>query len=101
MGFELIGNNGKELHINFPTRDLFDKLTAGWWPLLGIPQEIDEHDCKMLARVLTNYVLLQKKMSNIYRKIMHWDAEGSESLLWLLNHAVPFFNECGGCKREE
>jgi len=98
MGHELVSDKtGKELHINIADRMLLDRLTAGWWDLIGYPEKITEVDCKMLARVLENYANLQMKMDDNTRKIMRWDAENQEGIDWILNEAVPFFRDCGGC----
>ena len=100
MGYDLIGQHGKELHINAGTSDLLRIMTAGWWPLLGLPARINMEDCIMLGRVLKNYADLQEHMDSNLRKIVHWPTEDLESIDWLRGAAM-FFSRYGPVKRND
>ena len=101
MGYELVDEHGKELHINAGTSQLLSRLTAGWGNLLGIPNLINKQDCRMLARVLRNYASLQRRMGENDLKVIRWDKECEESLEWIEEEAVPFFEICLWCKRND
>ena len=98
MGYELVDRKGRELHINRGTSDLLMHLTAGWWPLLGLPDLIDDTDCKMMARVLENYATLQENMDPTFRKMMHWSMESHEDIMWM-HDAAKFLKASGGVNR--
>ena len=98
MGFTLYGQKGKELDINVGTRDLLTQLTAGWWPLLGLPARINKEDCIMLGRVLNNYAFLQEHMDPIFRKLMRWPEETADDIDWLRG-AANFFRRYGPVER--
>jgi hypothetical protein len=101
MGYELIGKNCTELHINAGFSQLLTKITAGWHPLIGIGKNISKNDCNMIARILTNYANLQEVMDDNLRKVINWEKEDLDSIDWLLSEAVPFFRNCGGCRRND
>ena len=100
MGTDLIDSNGNEFHINASTSTLLDQLTAAWWPLIGIPGEMNVHDTKMLARVVENYATLQSKMDPCFRKILHWPEEHADDIKWLKSFA-QFLRQSGGIRRSE
>ena len=100
MGYDLIGRNGKELGINAKSSMWLTKLTAAWWPKLGIPSTINSHDCSMLARVISNYVDLQSIIDENSRKVIGWEKEDDEELVWLIS-AARFFRSCAGCARND
>lgn len=100
MGYELIGADGKELHINVGTSQLLTQLTAGWWPLIGLPDPICKRDCQMLARVLTNYAHIQEQtVDDCFLKVIHWPRECGDSIKWL-KVATKFFSASGPVRRE-
>jgi hypothetical protein len=104
VGVTFYANNGKTLDMNHPAKQLLEKMTMCWWNKLGIPSKISKEDTLMMARILKNFIKLQKitYYSNddegLQWRIYGFVQEDVENIGWW-KLVYKFFKESGGIKK--
>lgn len=93
--------NGEVKDINATGNRFLDKLTFPLWDKAGIPRPLSEADTKLIARMLRNYVRLQRiKPCEYFWKVMGWIQDDDTNIIWV-EEVAKFFEESGGLMDED
>lgn len=106
MTQEYYGNNGENFAINVTWNHFLERMTLCLWDKVGIPRPLSKEDALLIARILNNYITLQRIT----------DKEGChESCMWSMyglkqdgpealkkaEEILDFFVRCNGLMTEE
>lgn len=93
--------NGEVKDINVTGNRFLDKITFPLWDKAGIPRPLSEADAKLIARMLQNYVKLQRiKPDTWFWKELGWNQDSEAKIIWV-EEVAEFFEQSGGLLDEE
>lgn len=93
--------NGEVKDINVTGNRFLDKITFPLWDKAGIPRPLSEADAKLIARMLQNYVKLQRiKPDTWFWKELGWNQDSEANIIWV-EEVAEFFEQSGGLLDEE
>ncbi len=99
MGITYIGKNGKEINANADMVDWLTKLTRLLFNKFGIPRPCSKKDCKIIARMIRNYItLMQWYDESNWEKVGMSNETMDETDKETLLEFAEFFDTCRGLK---
>jgi hypothetical protein len=85
--------NGEVKDINVTGNRFLDKITFPLWDKAGIPRPLSEADAKLIARMLQNYVKLQRiKPDTWFWKELGWNQDSEANIIWV-EEVAEFFEQ--------
>ena len=106
MSQEYYGNNGENFAINVTWNRLLDRMTLCLWDKVGIPRPLSKEDALLIARMLNNYITLQKITGKEQcHEYCMWSMYGFKQdgpeALKIAEGIAKFFERCNGLMSEE
>jgi len=93
--------NGEVKDINVTGNRFLDKLTFPLWDKAGIPRPLPKAETKLIARMLRNYVKLQRiKPGEYFWKELGWIQDSEADIIWA-EEVADFFENSSGLLEEK
>lgn len=86
MGKEIVNDKGEEIHLTVWMSTYLLRIATGLYKKLGIVYPVNQEDCKIIARLLRNYVYYnENEFYDAYNDIPKANEDGIEYLNLVAN----------------
>ncbi len=101
MSQQYYGCNGRLLDLNVSANHFLEKITLCLWDKVGIPRPLSQEDALLIARILRNYISLQKvylddRGQGTYFWSLYGLSQDDEEEIRFMTEIAVFFEECNG-----